>query len=424
MLELPNTIVNLESLKVLKMNGTSVKKLPEAIGMMEKLEEIHGNDCKELKMIPSDIGRLPLLKILALTATIVENVPELPQSLISLCLSSRAVGKVPEIYNRVNLPSLRNLELCFGKDNDETFVYYESERQPHAFSSSRMKLLNITSVTSFGAWFHCARELELIRCETLCQIQHLPSGLRKLKIRNCSLLEVVDLSNLGNLLELSLLNNQNCHIQGHEDLALLQHLKVYNCRSSKFNWLERLKNLRHLQLKMCPSLQTLSNLSNLKNLKEFKLWDCPKLVDIEGLDRLESLEKLDNQCCSLLDLSHSKKLKNLRQIEQLPSGLRKLTISYCHLLEVVDLSNLENLLELSLINSEICDIQGLEGLASLQCLRVYDSKSSKFNRLERLKNLRLLELFLAKLTRSIPLEEAEEPTPNSTTSLGFEETQN
>ncbi|KAK3437237.1 hypothetical protein EUGRSUZ_C01952 [Eucalyptus grandis] len=245
-LELPNTIVNLESLKVLKMNETYVQKLPEAIGMMEKLEEIHGNNCEELKMIPSDIGRLPLLKILALTKTCVENVPELPQSLISLRLSSRAVGKVPEICNQLNLP----------------------KQQPHAFSSSHMKLLNITSVTSFGGWFHCARELELIRCETLCQIQHLPSGLRKLKIRDCSLLEVVDLSNLENLLELSLLNNQNCHIQGLEGLASLQCLEVYDCRSSKFSGLERLKNLRLLQLKMCPSLQTLPNLSNLKNLKE------------------------------------------------------------------------------------------------------------------------------------------------------------
>ncbi|XP_039165455.1 probable disease resistance protein RPP1 [Eucalyptus grandis] len=386
------------------MDMSAMEKLPKAIGMMEKLEEIDGNNCVGLNMIPSDIGRLPLLKILALTATCVENVSKLPKSLINLCLS---IGKVPEIINRVNLPSLRNLELCFGKDNDETFVYYESERQPHAFdSSSRMKLLNITSVTSFGGWFHCARELELIRCETLCQIQHLPSGLRKLEIRDCSLLEVINLSNLENLLKLSLLNNQNCHIQGLEGLASLQCLKVYNCRSNKFNGLERLKNLRLLQLKMCPSLQTLSNLSNLKNLKEFKLWDCPKLVDIEGLDRIKSLEMLDLQCYSSLQslpgLSHLKKQKNLCQIQHLPSGLRKLTISECHLLEVVNLSNLENLLKLSLINNEICDIQGLEGLASLQCLRVDNCKSSEFSGLERLKNLRLLQLRMCWFLQTLP----------------------
>ncbi|KAI6681279.1 hypothetical protein NL676_035160, partial [Syzygium grande] len=53
--ELSNAIVNLKSLKVLKMSRSHIQKLPEAIGMLEKLEEIYGEYCHRLKMIPSDI---------------------------------------------------------------------------------------------------------------------------------------------------------------------------------------------------------------------------------------------------------------------------------------------------------------------------------------------------------------------------------
>ncbi|XP_039165440.1 plant intracellular Ras-group-related LRR protein 4-like [Eucalyptus grandis] len=243
--ELPNTIINLKSLKLLKMNHNHLQKLPEAIGMMEKLEEIYGEYCARLEMIPSAIMRLPLLKYVTLIGTRVEHVPKLPQSLINVCLSSTAAAKeVSEILDLLNLSSLRNLTLCFAKGDDKSFVYYRSEHQPHVFHSSlRVELPSITDVSSIGGLLRCLGELELIWCKNLRQIQELPSNLRKLTIRNCNLLEVVDLSNLENLLDLSLFNNRICDIQGLEGLASLQCLEVFKCKSSKFRGLERLKNL-------------------------------------------------------------------------------------------------------------------------------------------------------------------------------------
>ncbi|KAF8034761.1 hypothetical protein BT93_C0927 [Corymbia citriodora subsp. variegata] len=70
--ELPYTIVNLKGLKVLKMNRSRMQKLPEAMGMLEKLEEIYGENCLRLEMIPSDIQRLHFLKILKVTKTCVQ----------------------------------------------------------------------------------------------------------------------------------------------------------------------------------------------------------------------------------------------------------------------------------------------------------------------------------------------------------------
>ncbi|KAK3421633.1 hypothetical protein EUGRSUZ_G02264 [Eucalyptus grandis] len=273
--ELPNTIVNLKSLKLLKMNNSHMQKLPKAIGMMEKLEEIYGENCKWLEMIPIDIMRLPVLKILKFTCTRLKNVPKLPQSLVSLCLSSSTAEKILEISN-LNLPSIRNLEFCFSGGDNISSVFYKSERRPHAlYSSSSMKLPSVTGISSFGGWLHCT-ELQLSECKNLRHILRLPSGLRKLEIRDCPLLEVIDLSNLEYLLELRLINDEIC-------------------------------------LWMCPFLQTLPNLSNFKNLQEFVLWCCPKLIEIEGLDRLKSLERLDIRHCSSLrslpNLSHLKKLK-------------------------------------------------------------------------------------------------------------------
>ncbi|KAK3433207.1 hypothetical protein EUGRSUZ_D00724 [Eucalyptus grandis] len=58
--ELPNSIVNLKSLKVLKIGGSRMQKLPYTIGMMEKIWKIYGEDCVKLEVIPSDIVRLTI----------------------------------------------------------------------------------------------------------------------------------------------------------------------------------------------------------------------------------------------------------------------------------------------------------------------------------------------------------------------------
>ncbi|KAK3437180.1 hypothetical protein EUGRSUZ_C01649 [Eucalyptus grandis] len=303
--ELPNSIVNLKSMKVLKMNGSRIQKLPKAIGMLEKLEEIYGECCTQLEMISGDIVRLPFLKILKLTQTRVQNVPKLPQSLVSLCLSSTATKEALEISNLV---SLRNLELCF---TSSTSIKYFPKVQTYS-PCCMLELPRITSIRSYLGCLCYLKELVLHNCKNLRQIGQLPSSLRKLTVQNCILLEVVDLSNLENLLELSL-QDRVSDIQGLEHLTLLQCLRVFYCKSTKFSGLERLENLQLLWISHCPFLQRLPDLSNFKILKDFLLWSCPKLVDIQDLDSLESLESLEIGNCSSLqslpDLSNLKKLK-------------------------------------------------------------------------------------------------------------------
>ncbi|KAF8034845.1 hypothetical protein BT93_C1003 [Corymbia citriodora subsp. variegata] len=312
--ELPNTIVDLKSLKILKMNYSHMRKLPEGIVKMEKLEEIHGNYCRALE-IPGDIVRLSSLKILELKETCVKNVPELPPSLVSLCLTSGAVQNFPDIFNLMNRSSLKKMYIIFGEGDDGICVELDLPYRPISNNSLRMSLPS--SEISFGGWLRCTRELILLECKNLRQIQQFPSGLRKLAISNCYLLEVVDLSRLENLLELRLIALEICDIRGLEALASLQRLQVCECKSFKFSGLERLKNLQSLLLSTCPFLQTLPNLTNSKNLQCIIIGNCPELVEIEGLEKLESLKWLFIFSCSSLhslpDLSHLKKLESYRR---------------------------------------------------------------------------------------------------------------
>lgn len=256
--ELPNTIINLKNLKALNVSGSCIQKLPKAIGMLEKLEEIYGMCCNWLETIPCDIVRLPFLKNLILTETRVGNVPKLPHSLICLHLSSRALEKALDISNLVNL---RSLELCFtsstsiGRDTKSRGLYlpmdgsreYAKWRTDAAWC--RLELPSNSGISSYLGCLRYMERLELINCKNLRQIGQLPSSLAGLKVDNCNLLEAVDLSNL----------------------------------------------------------------SDFKNLKDLEVWDCPKLLEIQGLDQLESLERLAIRRCSswlcLPDLSNWKKLK-------------------------------------------------------------------------------------------------------------------
>ncbi|KAF8034915.1 hypothetical protein BT93_C1057 [Corymbia citriodora subsp. variegata] len=309
-IELPSSIVHLKNLKVLKMNRSCITTLPATIGMWEKLEEIHGEDCSKLQMIPGDVARLCFLKIFKLTETRVKLVPELPPSLLSLHLSS--ITEVPD------MSYLRNLKQSFS--NSTSISALEMDRTYKLWwigkllrlEYLKLELPGITSIPSDLDHLRCLKELLLVRCKNLRHIGLLPSSLRKLTISHCNVLQSIDLSNLQKLLELSL-SFGIPNIQGLEGLRSLQCLKLSSCELSELSGLERLEKLQVLSIECCPLLQTLPNLSDLKCLKDIFLWSCRKLVTIQGLDRLESLQFIAIGGCSSLqslpDLSNLRKLK-------------------------------------------------------------------------------------------------------------------
>ncbi|KAF8034872.1 hypothetical protein BT93_C1022 [Corymbia citriodora subsp. variegata] len=292
------------------MNTSCITTLPATIGMWEKLEEIHGEDCSKLQMIPSDVARLCFLKIFKLTETSVKLVPELPPSLLSLHLSS--IAEVPDMSNLRNLkPSFSTSTSISALEMDRTYKLWWIGKLLR-LEYLKLELPGITSIPSDLEHLCCLKELLLVRCKNLRLIGLLPSSLRKLTISHCDVLQSIDLSNLQKLLELSL-SFGIPNIQGLEGLRSLQCLKLSSCELSELSGLERLEKLQVLSIECCPLLQTLPNLSDLKCLKDIFLWSCRKLVKIQGLDRLESLQFIAIGGCSSLqslpDLSNLRKLK-------------------------------------------------------------------------------------------------------------------
>ncbi|XP_039164706.1 disease resistance protein RUN1-like [Eucalyptus grandis] len=412
--ELPDSIGNLEKLKVISTENTPIRKLPSTIGMLKNLEELHASDCEELTgEIPIEIGALSSLKILKLSGahisevptTInhilhlerleltgcneVQELPELPKSLIYLHFQSLALRIVPDLSNLTNLVDL------LLSDGSEDVLQASSDLLPSSslgwirrLSKLKKLELSLSSVpappTEFGSLPRLT-ELILSGLDLQC-IMKLPPSLSELQLVNFnSIISWSIFSNLKNLSRLRLSQSQ------------LQEIE--------FSGLEQ---LRALSVTKCELLQRLFIPASLKKLKELWLSECPKLVEIEGLEALESLEEMNVQYCGsierLYDLSSSKLLKllvisdcyELRTIEGLSSleSLNALLVYECSSLEKLIIpSNLEKLTHLEVSGCEkLIEIPGLGALESLETLTIKKCPISKLCELSNLQMLKSLSI--------------------------------
>ncbi|KAK3419286.1 hypothetical protein EUGRSUZ_J01315 [Eucalyptus grandis] len=353
-----------KNLRVLRLHRTHLRKLPSALGMLEKLEEIDAENCRNLEEIPSEIGRLPLLRILRLSDMIISKVPKLPESLTNLYITTRSVMRLLDISN---LLILRVLELGL----------------------------------MYGALFHAAPSLHWIgglrKLESLMLCCHslatLPSDFNLLsKLRKLELL-VDKLECLPKLPQ----NLSHLHLSYLEKLSKLE---VNNCEQLiEIQGLARLENLKWLHFDHLPFLvKLLLDLTNLKKLTGMWILNCPKLVEVGG--QLESLEILYIMSCESLEklpdpLSFKKieqvlisscwKLKEIRGLED--SGhLKYLNLrNLPSLVKLPDLTNCKKLELLNLVNClglvEIQDrLESLERLSIYHCgslQKLSDSSSFK-----------------------------------------------
>ncbi|XP_056168030.1 disease resistance protein RPV1-like [Syzygium oleosum] len=346
--ELPNSIGKMKNLRVLRMSRTSLRKLPSALGMLEKLEEIDAAGCEYLEEIPSEIGRLSFLRILILilSSTGISEVPKVPESLTNLFLTARA----PSLQWISRLRKLESLELfCSGSASQlppdfnllsklrELVLKVDNleclPRLPQNLSRLRIYGRRIMEKSIDLSYLEKLSELSIWNCEQLIEIQ----GLERLKnlkrLRLGELPSLVKLADLTSLKKLMVLWISYCPmlVELRGQLESLETLNIMCCESLKkwpdsFNvkaidiqacWklkeiqgMEDLKNLRCLSLVDLPSLEKLPDLTNSKKLEELVLRGCPCVIEIPG--RLESLERLQlHRCGSLRKLSHPSSAKKL-----------------------------------------------------------------------------------------------------------------
>lgn len=350
--ELPDSIGNLRKVKMMRISHSQITRMPGTIGMMEKLEEFHAKKCVNLKgNIPSGIGSLSFLKILNLSHTCVrsvpttinqlshlqelhlegchelEQIPELPASLIVLYVESRSLKTVPNLSNLTNLVDL--IVSDYFEESQCNPWDVDSIQTPNLEWVGRLsrleklKLVHKSIIVPPTASLPRLERLVLSCFDLQSLTQPLPSALSMLKLVNFnSVAELLPLTDLKDLWSLELCKSWLTEIP--------------------LNRFGQLENLRELTVSNCTYLRQLSCLSGLKRLRAVRLLNCPRLVEIQGLEELESLEstKID-QCSSLVRLPSLLKLKKLKIMKFTSCGslvslpfLSRVASEDCHL--VVD----------------------------------------------------------------------------------------
>ena len=175
--------------------------------MLKELEELHGKDCRSLKWeIPKDISELLLLRVLDLQATRIRNIPEtiqllphleklslwrcrklkvlpkLPTSLISLSFGSSLLQWVPDLSNLTKL-----MDLSYGGHDENSHPLFFQDgpfQQSLVFLPLSLSILSLEyheSITSLS--FHCDLR-NLTRLRASCAAY--PHWCRLLRYHSCS----------------------------------------------------------------------------------------------------------------------------------------------------------------------------------------------------------------------------------------------
>lgn len=188
------------------------------------------------------------------------------------------------------------------------------------------------------------------------------------------------------------------------NLRTLELIGMYNLRDIRP--LQALTKLESLKIRNAINLQNISSLYNLKKLKNLQL-DNTNIRNLDGISKLTNLEELVVSDSKLYDLEPLKNLKNLKDLDIRDNieiknlsplgnllGLKTLYIGECKADDLLPLENLSNLQILSITNYTIglewknTDI--LKKLVNLREIRI-NLSFEKLDELEKV-NTKLVEI--------------------------------
>ncbi|KAF8035922.1 hypothetical protein BT93_C1829 [Corymbia citriodora subsp. variegata] len=324
--ELPRSITNLRSLKVLKMDSCFIRKFPRDIGRLTNLEEIHALRCRSLEGdIPSDIGELKSLRMLVLAYTRISSLPSciqslcclqsldllncnriealpiLPSSLTWLHVISRNMKVMPLIDHLTNLK-----ELCLGDEDLEELKLPSTQRMmnsiltwvvdlsflwPQRFPRLKMLELSHSRITDLCLKDECLPQLTklVVSGANLRRVPQLPSTLSFLSVVGClSLKRLPTVQCLKSLTELRLSYSAVREIEGLGELEALEIIDISHCEIQNLEGLSHLTTLRSLTLLDCDHLRKLPNISNLRMLKILEIHRCREINNIPDLQEIRS----------------------------------------------------------------------------------------------------------------------------------------
>ncbi|XP_048131491.1 disease resistance protein RPV1-like [Rhodamnia argentea] len=365
LVEIDPSIGELKLLAYLLIEGCDrLKDLPGEIGLLVNLKHLSLGHCSKLRKLPSSIGELKSLIKLDLSYTSIEGLPHSVGYLVNLeSLSLAGCREIRELPDSIgNLNSLIELDLSLTRIK----VF------PSAIGKlSFLRILDLSHTQicrvpeTIGALSHL-EELILRDCDELQVLPSLPRSLTHLHVRSRSLQSIPNLSNLTNLVDLSLSDG------GLRSLSLIN--------ANYLEWIGKLSKLRNLELcyaNVMVSPTALGSLSQLRKLymsgnlyPEF-LMQPPKSAmqgNLSSVKTFPGISKLRNLIILKLCRSREKEIQ-LGGLEQ----LRHLTVSGFQLLETITFSpsGLKNVKELELENCpKLREVHGLGALERLESLKV------------------------------------------------------
>jgi len=209
-----------------------------------------------------------------------------------------------------------------------------------------------------------------------CKFRKLKLKLNKKNIK--SMLDVIGLSNLTDLRELELKENDIKKIEGLEALTHLEKLDLWGNEITEIEGLDNLRNLKELNLSF-NNIHEIKGLNNLKRLEHLELYSN-RITEMKGLEKLENLYFLNlgsNQISEIKGLNHLGKNQKAK-IKNNPLSIhlkefKFLSLDYNKITKIEGIESLKDTLySLDLSHNPLVNLKGLEILENLKVLNIPD----------------------------------------------------
>ncbi|XVF18681.1 hypothetical protein REPUB_Repub11eG0043800 [Reevesia pubescens] len=359
--ELPDFFKDLKHLRYLDFSGSKIKCLLDSLCTLYHLETLILKGCRELEMLPSEIGNLSELHYLDITgADSIKTMPFGIGKLTNLQRLSNFILGEGDGYHIRELRNLSNLNGDFCLSGLEHIVKHQDAREANLYEKSGIEKLTLQWSGNFDNGTRRKKEEERV-LESLRPPQKKLQQLTIQSYGGAKFPAWITDSSFKNMSSLKLINCKHCKsLPSIGNLPVLKDLSI--CGMNKID-------------KVGVELFGANQPNAFASLETLRFFDMPNWTEWDPCEGDEQVSKFP----SLRELSISKCPQLSGRLPTRLPFLRKLDICKCTRL-VVSISSFPSLCELKINGcEELVDECCAEEVNSLSLKSVYLSDISKFS---------------------------------------------